>query len=121
MPLTEEEVRHYAKDLKLVLDENWAMVAEHKDTGEVVGAALTLPDFNQVLAKLNGRLLPLGWLTALREKKRMDTVRVFALGVKPAYQHTGVAARFSKCTSTLLSEPRRRGARWAGFWRPTHR
>jgi GNAT superfamily N-acetyltransferase len=93
VPLTEEEVRHYAKDLKPVLDENWAMVAERKDTGEVVGAALTLPDFNQVLAKLNGRLLPFGWLTALRERKRIDAVRVFALGVKPAYQHTGVAAK----------------------------
>jgi GNAT superfamily N-acetyltransferase len=94
VPLTEEEVRHYAKDLKPVLDENWAMVAERKDTGEVVGAALTLPDYNQVLAKLNGRLLPFGWLTALRERKKIDAVRVFALGVKPSYQHTGVAARF---------------------------
>jgi hypothetical protein len=90
MPLT-EEVRHYAKDLKPVLDENWAMVAERKDTGEVVGAALTLPDFNQVLAKINGQLLPFGWITALREKKNIDAVRVFALGVKPAYQHTGIA------------------------------
>jgi GNAT superfamily N-acetyltransferase len=94
VPLTEEEVRHYAKDLKPVLDENWAMVAEHKDTGEVVGAALTLPDYNQVLAKLNGRLLPFGWITALRERSKIDAVRVFALGVKPSYQHTGVAARF---------------------------
>ncbi len=94
VPLNEEEVRHYAKDLKPVLDENWAMVAEKKDTGEVVGAALTLPDFNQVLAKLNGRLLPFGWITALRAKSKIDAVRVFALGVKPEYQHTGVAARF---------------------------
>jgi GNAT superfamily N-acetyltransferase len=94
VPLTEEEVRHYAKDLGPVLDENWAMVAERKDTGEVVGAALTLPDYNQVLAKLNGRLLPFGWVTALRERKKIDSVRVFALGVKPDYQHTGVAARF---------------------------
>jgi GNAT superfamily N-acetyltransferase len=94
VPLTEEEVRHYAKDLKPVLDENWAMVAERKDTGEVVGAALTLPDYNQVLHKINGRLLPLGWLTLLRERKNIDQVRVFALGVKPQYQHTGVAARF---------------------------
>jgi hypothetical protein len=84
VPLTEEGVRHYAKDLKPVLDENWAMVAEHHDTGEVVGAALTFPDFNQVLAKLNGRLLPFGWITALRAKKKIDAVRVFALGVKPA-------------------------------------
>ena len=94
VPLTEREVRHYAKKLKPILDENWAMVAERKDTGEVVGAALTLPDFNQVLAKLNGRLLPFGWITALRERKNIDSVRVFALGVKPSYQHTGVAARF---------------------------
>lgn len=93
VPLNEAEVRHYAKDLKPVLDENWAMVAERKDTGEVVGAALTLPDFNQVLAKLNGRLLPLGWLTALRQKPKIDAVRVIVLGVKPAYRHTGVAAR----------------------------
>jgi GNAT superfamily N-acetyltransferase len=94
VPLNEEEVRHYAKDLKPVLDENWAMVAEKQDTGEVVGAALTLPDFNQVLAKLNGRLLPFGWITALRTKPKIDAVRVFALGVKPEYQHTGVGARF---------------------------
>jgi GNAT superfamily N-acetyltransferase len=96
VPLSDREVRHYAKKLKPILDENWAMVAEKKDTGEVVGAALSLPDYNQVLAKLRprGRLLPFGWLTALRERRRIDAVYVFALGVKPAYQHTGVAARF---------------------------
>jgi len=94
VPLTEHEVRHYAKDLAPILDENWAMVAERKDTGEVVGAALTLPDYNQVLAKLNGRLLPFGWITALRERKRIDAIRVIVLGVKSTYRHTGVAARF---------------------------
>ncbi len=94
VPLTAEEIRHYAKDLKPVLDENWAMIAERKDTGEVVGAALTLPDYNQVLAKLNGRLLPFGWIKALRARPKINRVRVFALGVKPEYQHTGVAARF---------------------------
>jgi GNAT superfamily N-acetyltransferase len=94
VPLTEKEVRHYAKQLKPVLDENWAMIAERKDTGEVVGAALTLPDFNQVLHHVkDGRLLPFGWLAALRNRKNIDRVRVFALGVKPEYQHTGVAAR----------------------------
>ena len=94
VPLTEKEVRHYAKQLKPVLDENWAYIAERKDTGEVVGAALTLPDFNQVLAKIkDGRLLPFGWLVALRNRKKVDRVRVFALGVKPEYQHAGVAAR----------------------------
>jgi GNAT superfamily N-acetyltransferase len=94
VPLTEEEVRHYAASLKPILDENWAYLAERVETGEVVGAALTLPDYNQVLAHLNGSLLPFGWAKALYWRRKIDAVRVFALGVKPAYQHTGVAARF---------------------------
>jgi GNAT superfamily N-acetyltransferase len=93
VPLTEEEVYHYAKDLKPILDENWAMFAERKDTGEIVGGALTLLDYNQVLAKPNGRLLPFGWIRALRERRRIDAVRVIVLGVMPDYRHTGVAAR----------------------------
>ncbi|MBV9367896.1 MAG: GNAT family N-acetyltransferase, partial [Solirubrobacterales bacterium] len=91
VPLTEEEVRHIAKDLKPVLDENWAFIAE-KD-GEPVGAALTLPDYNQVLMHLNGRLLPFGWAKALWYRRKIDRVRAFALGVKPEYQHTGVGAK----------------------------
>jgi GNAT superfamily N-acetyltransferase len=94
VPLTDAEVRHYAKTLKPVLSEHWAMIAERTDTGEVVGAALTLPDFNQVLSKIHGRLLPVGWAKALLAQRKIDRVRVFALGVKPEYQHTGVAARF---------------------------
>jgi GNAT superfamily N-acetyltransferase len=92
VPLTPEEARHYAKDLKPVLDENWAFLAEKN--GEVVGAALTLPDYNQVLIHLHGRVLPFGWLKVLWYRRKIDKVRVFALGVKPEYQHTGVAARF---------------------------
>lgn len=91
VPITEDEVRFHAKTLKLVLDEKWAMIAE-KENGEVVGAALTLPDINQVLAKMNGRVLPFGWYHFLRGKPKIDKIRILALGVKKAYQHTGVAA-----------------------------
>jgi GNAT superfamily N-acetyltransferase len=90
-PLTEEEVRHYAKDLKQILDENWAFIAE-KD-GEPVGAALTLPDYNQVFKRLNGRLMPIGWAKFLWYRRKIDRVRVFALGVKPEYLHTGIGAK----------------------------
>jgi len=93
VPLSEAEVRHYAKQLRPLLDENWAMVAETAD-GEVAGAALTLPDYNQVFKTMNGRLLPIGWLKFLLGRRKIDRVRVFALGVKRAYQHTGIAARF---------------------------
>lgn len=90
VPITDAEVEFQAKNLKQVLDEEWTFIAE-KD-GEVVGAALTLPDVNQVLAKLNGRLLPLGWAKFLLGKRKIDRLRVFALGVKHDYRHTGVAA-----------------------------
>lgn len=68
------------------------MIAERD--GEILGAALTLPDINQVMKKMNGRLLPFGWLKFLLGKRKIDQVRVFALGVKPEYQHLGIAAAF---------------------------
>ena len=48
--------------------------------GEVVGAALTLPDINQVMAKLNGRLLPFGWAQFLLGKRKIDQCRVVCAG-----------------------------------------
>jgi GNAT superfamily N-acetyltransferase len=92
VPLSDRELDAYASELKPILDERFAFIAERD--GEVVGAALTLPDMNKVLAKLNGRLLPLGWLRVLRERRKLDEIRVFALGVKREYRHTGTAAAF---------------------------
>jgi GNAT superfamily N-acetyltransferase len=92
VPLKDEEVRHYAKQLKPILDENWAWIAERD--GEVLGAALSLPDVNVCLAHMNGRLLPFGWAKFLYYRRKIDRIRVFALGVKPEYQHLGIAAAF---------------------------
>ena len=107
VPITEAEVRFQAKNLKPVLDENWAMIAE-KD-GEVVGAALTLPDVEQALAKMNGRLLPFGWWHFLRRKRYIDRLRVFALGVKHDYQHLGVAAALYERHVKMAAEVGPRG------------
>jgi GNAT superfamily N-acetyltransferase len=92
VPITDEEVRFQAKNLKQIIDERWGFIAERD--GEVLGAAFTLPDVNQVTKNMNGRLLPFGWLKFVLGKRKIDRVRVFALGVKPEYQHTGIAARF---------------------------
>jgi hypothetical protein len=94
VPITAEEVAFQARTLKPILVEDWAMIAEKGD--EVVGAALTLPDFNQVLKKMNGRLFPFGWWHFLTGRGKIDRVRVFALGVKRQYQHLGVAAALYK-------------------------
>jgi GNAT superfamily N-acetyltransferase len=91
VPYTKADLDAYAQELQLVFDPHWFMVAE-KD-GETVGVAITVPDVNQVLRRMNGRLLPLGWWHFLRKGSTVDRVRVGFLGVKPEFQHTGVAAK----------------------------
>jgi GNAT superfamily N-acetyltransferase len=93
VPYSKKDLDAYAQELQLVFDKHWFMIAEREDTGEVVGMAITVPDVNQVLARMNGRLLPLGWWRFLNKGRTIDRVRVGFLGVKPSYQHTGVAAK----------------------------
>jgi GNAT superfamily N-acetyltransferase len=93
VPYTKKDLDAYAQELQLVFDKHWFMIAEREDTGEVVGMAITVPDVNQALAKMKGRLLPFGWWHFLRKGRLTDRVRVGFLGVKPEYQHTGVAAK----------------------------
>ena len=107
VPITDAEVAFQAKNLRPVLDEHWAMIAEHD--GEVVGAALTLPDINQALARMRGRLLPLGWWHFLRRRRYIDRLRVFALGVKSEYQHLGVAAALYERHLESAADPGPRG------------
>jgi GNAT superfamily N-acetyltransferase len=92
VPFAKEDLDAYTQELHLVFDSHWFMIAETAE-GETVGAAITVPDINQVLKRMNGRLLPLGWWHFLRKGKIMDRVRVGFLGVKPEYQHTGIAAK----------------------------
>jgi len=93
VPYSKKDLDAYAQELHLVFDKHWFMIAEKLDTGEVVGMAITVPDVNEVLAKMKGRLLPLGWWHFLNKGRTIKRVRVGFLGVKPEYQHTGVAAK----------------------------
>jgi len=90
VPYSKEDLDGYALDLQFVYSRDWFMVAEQG--GEAIAMALTFPDINQVLKKMGGRLLPLGWWHYLNKNRIMDRVRVGFLGVLPDYQHTGVAA-----------------------------
>jgi GNAT superfamily N-acetyltransferase len=93
VPYSKKDLDALAQELQLAFDKHWFMIAEREDTGEVVGMAITIPDLNQVLAKMRGRILPFGWWHFLRKGRIMTRVRVGWLGVKPEYQHTGVAAK----------------------------
>jgi hypothetical protein len=91
-PYSKKDLDAYTQELHLVFDQHWFMVAEAPD-GETAAVAITVPDVNQVLAKMKGRLLPFGWWHFLRKGSTIDRVRVGFLGVKPQFQHTGVAAK----------------------------
>ena len=93
VPYSKKDLDAYAQELHLVFDKHWFFIAEKLDTGEVVGMAITVPDVNEVLSKMKGRLLPLGWWHFFNKGRTVKRVRVGFLGVKPEYQHTGVAAK----------------------------
>ncbi len=107
VPYSKEDLDHYAQELQLVFDKHWFMVAEQGS--KPVGVAITVPDVNQVLKTMNGRLLPLGWWRFLTKGRRIDRVRVGFLGVKPAYQHTGVAAGLYAEHFDMAEQTRQKG------------
>ena len=88
--VTDHELAHYAKEMKPVLDPELAFFVEVE--GKPVGVALSLPDANLVLKKMNGHLFPFGFIQALRYQKKIRWARVWALGVLPTYRHLGVDA-----------------------------
>jgi GNAT superfamily N-acetyltransferase len=90
IPMTEAEFRFLALNLKHIIDPSFGFVAEVED--EVAGFALALPDYNQVLKKMRGRLFPFGFIHLLLGKKDIDTVRVIALGVIEKYRARGIDA-----------------------------
>ncbi len=93
VPMTDNEFKHTAKDLKMILDKDFAFVAEHE--GKIVGFALVIPDINQTLIKIKkGRLLPTGIFKLLLGKKKINYVRVLALGVNKEYRQAGIEAFF---------------------------
>ncbi len=107
VPYSKEDLDAYALDLQLVYDRDWFMVAEN-DT-ETVAIAITVPDMNQVLKKMKGRLLPFGWWYFLNRARVIDRVRVGFLGVMPEYQHTGVAAALYVEHFDIAERTRRKG------------
>lgn len=91
VPLTDDEFAHLAKDLKLILDTDFAYVAEQN--GKIVGFGLALPNFNEVLIKVKrGRLFPLGLFKLLFNKSKVRSLRIYALGVVDGYRKMGIEA-----------------------------
>lgn len=88
-PVTDAEVQAMARDMKPVLHPKAVMFAEDSQ-GKPIGFAIAIPDVNQLIKGLNGRLLPLGIFRLLFGLSRLNQYRMFALGVIPEYHGKGV-------------------------------
>jgi hypothetical protein len=88
-PLQPSEARHIGEELRHVIVPQFAVFAEID--GQTVGAMFILLDYNQILRKLNGRLLPFGFLRLLTGQRHITTARVMAMTMVPGYQNSGLS------------------------------
>ena len=91
--MTEREFIHLAHTLRQIAHPEMILLAEIE--GQAVGISMTLPDVNEAIRPLNGRLttwgLPIGLLKLLRGMKRIKTARMAVLGLMEGYRRRGIA------------------------------
>ncbi len=93
VPFTEAEIDNVAADLKQIADENMLLIAEKN--GEPIGFSVTIPNVNEVLAKIpTGRLLPIGIFKLISGVKKIKSLRVIILGVKKEHNLIGLGSIF---------------------------
>jgi GNAT superfamily N-acetyltransferase len=91
--LSPNEFSYLAKRLEKLAVVDEVLLAEVK--GQVVGFSITLPDINEAIRPLNGRLtrfgMPWGLLQLLRRKRHIKTARMVVLDVLKEYRRRGIA------------------------------
>jgi GNAT superfamily N-acetyltransferase len=92
IPMSDEEIDAAAADLKPLIDPNLVLFGYIND--EIVGAALVLPDYNQLFRTMKGKLFPFNFIKLFTQKKKINWSRVIALGVIPEYQKKGIDGAF---------------------------
>jgi len=88
VPLTDREMDHLVKNLVQIVIPDMALVAEID--AKPVGISITVPDINEALIKINGRLLPFGLLKLLWYRRRITGVRTLIMGVLKEYRKIGI-------------------------------
>lgn len=104
-PFTAAEFADIGELLTLLVDDDFVQIAEIGN--RPVAMVVALPNINEVIRDLNGRLLPTGWLKLLWRLKigYPETARVPLLGVRKEYQHT----RLGPALAFMVTDAVRRG------------
>ncbi len=88
VPWTDSEVRHAAKIMKMILAPEITALAEVD--GRPAGMMIALPNINEVIKDLDGRLFPTGLLKLIWRvrlgRHAFESGRLLLLGVKPEYR-----------------------------------
>jgi len=102
--VTTAEAEAISRDLKPVLHSRGVLFAEDR-YGNAIGFAIAIPNANLLLKKMNGRLLPFGWLKLLGGLPKLREYRLFALGVLPEYHGKGVDSLLYRALYDSLYSP----------------
>jgi hypothetical protein len=107
VPALPDEVKKIAKDMKLILDPDIAFMAEIH--GKPAGMCIMLPNLNEAIADLGGKLFPLGWAKLLwRVKvKHPESSRLMMLGIKGEARHN--VKRYGGLSAAMYVEVAKRG------------
>jgi ribosomal protein S18 acetylase RimI-like enzyme len=89
--MTEEEFEYLARELRPIVDPSMCFIAENS-RDEAVGFSIALPDVNQAMKTLDGRLFPFGFVRFLRSRRKIDNLRILMLGVDPRFRRRGIDA-----------------------------
>ena len=95
VPLTDDEIAYVGKKLKPIIVEDLVKIAEVD--GEPAAFMITIPDLNEMIRDLNGRLLPFGWAKLLWRLHKVTTkrVRVPLMGVRKSHQGGRIASQLA--------------------------
>lgn len=97
VPTTPAEAMEDFRKMRQIAKEDLVIFAEKG--GRPIGFSLSLPDVNQALQPLGGRLFPGNWLKLIRNLKRIDRIRVTLMGVLKEHRHLGIDLVFYKQTA----------------------
>lgn len=95
VPFTPAEVAYAGKKLRPIIHEELNMIAEVD--GRPMAFMLTLPDINDALARIRGKLFPFGWVHMLRWLKhpRGAGMRVPLMGVLKELHNSRLASQLA--------------------------
>jgi GNAT superfamily N-acetyltransferase len=89
VPSTDNEMNHMVKSFLKLADLDLVIIAE--DRGKPVGFAFGLPNYNEILIKLNGRLFPFGIFKLLTGRKKIKGMRALVFGIVKDYRQSGTS------------------------------